>query len=39
MGKLFDDMMGAMEKKGKVQSFAPGVPRPGTGRHGGKKMS
>lgn len=39
MGKLFDDMMGAMEKKGKVQSFAPGVPRPGAGKHGGKKMS
>lgn len=39
MGKLFNDMMGAMEKRGQAQSFAPGVPRPGTGRHGGKKMS
>lgn len=39
MGKLFNDMMAAMEARGVAQSFAPGVPRPGTGRHGGKKMS
>ena len=29
MGKLFNDMMAAMEARGVAQSFAPGVPRPG----------
>ena len=29
MGKLFNDMMAAMEARGIAQSFAPGVPRPG----------
>ena len=28
MGKLFNDMMAAMEARGVAQSFAPGVPRP-----------
>jgi prophage DNA circulation protein len=30
MGKLFNDMMEVFEAKGKVQSFGPGIPRPGS---------
>lgn len=44
MGKLFNDMMKALEEKGAAQRFGPGVtrdgvPGPGVHRFGKKKMS
>ena len=39
MGKIFNDMMERLQAEGKAQSFAPGVPRPGTSRNGKKRLS
>ena len=39
MGKIFNGMMEKLQAEGKAQSFAPGVPRPGTSKNGKKKLS